>query len=402
MSVAVASSSNAVVCQIDPFSEQFLTEPYPYHAEIRDAGSVVWLETYGIWGAGRHDEVKAALADHTTFCSGRGVGLVDVSKVTPWRPPSIILEQDPPIHTRIRTVLMRIMSPAALRKMRIEFEREAIKLVDQLVEKRQIDGVVDLAEAFPLNVFGNALGLAVEGRKNILAYSAMAFNAFGPHNSVFKASVENSDEVVSWTMANCARDALAPGSFGAQIYDGVDQGELSDKEAALLMRTFMTAGVDTTVNGLANALYCFSRFPDQWELLRQNPTLVRQAFDEVLRLESPVQTFFRTLTTDTVLGDVALREGDKILLFLASANRDPRQWSEPTRLDILRKATGHVAFGHGIHGCVGQMLARLEAEVMLTVLLERVAQFKPTGVPARRLNNTLRGLSSLPLEFVPS
>lgn len=401
MSVTLAASRNNAVSSIDPFSEEFLTEPYPYHEDLRETGNVVWLEKYGVWGAARHDEVKTALADFETFCSGRGVGLVDVTKVTPWRPQSIILEQDPPIHTRMRTVLMRVLSPAALRKMRVEFEREATRLVDELVKRRHVDGVADLAEAFPLKVFGDALGLAAAGRKNILAYSAMAFNAFGPHNSVFKESMRDSDSVVEWTMTNCGRDALAPGSFGAQIYEGVDQGELSAHEAALLMRTFMTAGVDTTVNGLANALLCFANFPDQWDLLHSNPSLIRQAFDEVIRLESPVQTFFRTLTRDASLGGVQLREGDKILLFLASANRDPRQWVDADQLDITRRVSGHVAFGHGIHGCVGQMLARLEAEVMLTVLLERVESFRLTGTPGRRLNNTLRGLSSLPLEILP-
>jgi hypothetical protein len=131
--------------------------------------------------------------------------------------------------------------------------------------------------------------------------------------------------------------------------------------------------------------------------LRENPSLIRLAFEEVLRFEAPVQTFFRTTTRDVDVGGVKLNDGEKVLLFLAAANRDPRRWDKPDTFDVKRRATGHMTFGTGIHGCVGQAVARLESEAVFGALARRVVSFELTNEPRRRLNNTLRGLDRLPL-----
>ena len=168
------------------------------------------------------------------------------------------------------------------------------------------------------------------------------------------------------------------------------------------LRGLLSAGLDTTVYALGNALFAFATHPEAWARLRVQPDLARGAFEEVLRFESSVQTFFRTTTTATELGGSELPAGAKILLFLGAANRDPRRWEEPERFDIGRKTTGHVAFGYGIHSCVGQTVARLEGEIILTALAERVERIELAGPPVRRLNNTLRGLARLPLRVTPS
>src|ERR1700750_2341163 len=131
---------------VDPFSHAFLDNPYPHHQTRRESGPLVWLEHYGIWAMARHHEVRDALTDWQTYCSGAGVGLSDFRKEPPWRPPSIILEADPPLHTRTRTVLTRIMSPAAINALRTTFAHEAEGLVDRLVARREFDGIADLAE----------------------------------------------------------------------------------------------------------------------------------------------------------------------------------------------------------------------------------------------------------------
>src|ERR1700761_3821192 len=163
------------VSSVDPFSHAFLENPYPHHEAMREAGPVVWLEHYGIWAMARHQEVRAALTDWQGYCSGAGVGLSDFRKEPPWRPPSIILEADPPLHSRTRAVLTRILSPAAINVLRTQFEREAEALVERLVEQREFDGVRDLAEAYPVKVFPDAVGLAEEGRENLLPYGNMVF-----------------------------------------------------------------------------------------------------------------------------------------------------------------------------------------------------------------------------------
>src|ERR1700692_1417905 len=158
------------VSAIDPFSHEFLRDPYPRHEALREAGPVVWLEQYGVWEMGRRQEVHAALTDWQTYCSSAGVGLSDFRKEPPWRPPSIILEADPPLHTRTRAVLTRILSPAAINILRATFLREAELLVARLVEQRELDGDRDLAEAYPLKVFPDAVGISEDGRANLLPY----------------------------------------------------------------------------------------------------------------------------------------------------------------------------------------------------------------------------------------
>jgi cytochrome P450 len=390
------------VSTIDPFSHAFLLDPYPHHHALREAGPVVWLEQYGIWTMARHQEVRDALTDWQTFCSSAGVGLSDFRKEPPWRPPSIILEADPPLHTRTRAVLTRILSPAAINVLRETFAREAALLVDRLVERREFDGIADLAEAYPLKVFPDAVGLSEDGRENLLRYGSMVFNSFGPRNDLFEAATANAGPVRDWIMSKCSRAALSPGGLGMQIFDAVDSGELSESEAGMLVRSFLSAGIDTTVYGLGNALYCFARYPEQWTILRESPNLIRGAFEEVLRFEAPVQTFFRTTTKAVEMSGVRLGEGEKVLLFLAAANRDPRRWERPDTFDVRRRATGHMTFGTGIHGCVGQAVARLESEAIFGALTKRVASFELIGEPEPRLNNTLRGLDTLPLRVIPA
>jgi cytochrome P450 len=389
------------VSTVDPFSHAFLRDPYPHHEVLREAGPVVWLEQYGIWAMARHEQVRDALTDWRTYCSSAGVGLSDFRKEPPWRPPSIILEADPPLHTRTRAVLTRILSPAAIKILRDTFEREAELLIAQLVERREFDGVADLAEAYPLKVFPDAVGISEEGRENLLPYGTMVFNSFGPRNDLFDQAMANAGPVRDWIMSKCSRAALAPGGLGMQIFAAVDAGELSEDEAGMLVRSFLSAGIDTTVYGLGNALYCLARYPEQWRALRENPNLIRGAFEEVLRFEAPVQTFFRTTTRAVDVAGVHLGDGEKVLLFLAAANRDPRRWDRPDTFDVSRRAAGHMTFGTGIHGCVGQAVARLETEVILTALARRVASFELTAEPERRLNNTLRGFDTLPLRVVP-
>jgi hypothetical protein len=399
--MSIDTMTDRPVSAIDPFSHAFLSDPYPHHEVMREAGPVVWLEQYGIWAMARHQEVRDALTDWETYCSGAGVGLSDFRKEPPWRPPSIILEADPPLHTRTRAVLTRILSPAAINILRETFAREADALVDRLVERREFDGIADLAEAYPLKVFPDAVGISEQGRENLLPYGSMVFNSFGPRNDLFNKAMANAGPVRDWIMSKCSRAALAPDGLGIKIFDAVDAGELSEDEAGMLVRSFLSAGIDTTVYGLGNALYCFATNPEQWTILRENPNLIRGSFEEVLRFEAPVQTFFRTTTKAVDVGGVHIGDGEKVLLFLAAANRDPRRWDKPDSFDVRRRATGHMTFGTGIHGCVGQAVARLESEAIFGALAKRVATFEITGKVERRLNNTLRGLDTLPLRITP-
>lgn len=382
----------------DPFSDAMLDEPYAAYEELRKLAPVVKLERYGCYMALDYEPLNTVLTDWARFSSAQGVGLSNFMHKKPWRPKSIILEVDPPDHNVTRRVLNRVLSRPAMEKMRQTFAAEAATLVEALVARGAFDGVKDLAEIYPLKVFPDAVGLTQHGRQNLLAYGALAFNAACETNHLFEESARGSEQVVAWIMAQCRREALSPQGLGAQTFEAVERGEVSEAEAGMLVRSLLSAGVDTTINGLGNALYCFARFPGQWKLLRSRPELARSAIDEILRYEGAVMNFFRTTTAPVELAGYHIPQHEKILVPFAAGNRDPKRWPDAGKFDIARDTKGHLGFGGGVHACVGQMVARLEVELILAELLKRVDNITLQGTPVRRLNNALRGLASLPLQ----
>jgi len=387
---------------VDPFAIDFFADPHPTHEVLREAGPVVHLDKWNVFAVARYAEVHAVLNDPATFCSGRGVGLSDFAKEPPWRPQSIILEADPPAHTRTRAVLSKVLSPAVMKQLRDGFVAAADAKVDELLARRSFDAIADLAEAYPLSVFPDAMGLQKDGRDNLLPYAGLVFNAFGPPNELRENAIARSAPHQAYVQAQCQRENLAPGGFGACIHARADSGEITHDEAPLLVRSLLSAGLDTTVNGIGAAVYCLARYPAEFARLRADATLARNAFEEAVRYESPVQTFFRTTTRAVEISGHRIGEGEKVLMFLGAANRDPRRWDDPERYDITRRTSGHVGFGSGIHMCVGQLVARLEGEAMLSALARKVKTIEITGDIKRRYNNTLRGLESLPVTFTPA
>jgi 4-methoxybenzoate monooxygenase (O-demethylating) len=383
----------------DPYSTEHMTDPYPLHAALRDLGPVVRLRQYDCWAVARYEEVNAVLLDWETFGSGAGVGLANFRNEKPWRVPSIILEADPPLHSRTHKILARVMAPQVLRDFRPVFEMEARRLVDALLERQDVDGMADIARAFPSKVFPDAVGLQVDGRENLAPYGDMVFNAIGPRNALVDQSMANAGSVIPWIMHSCSRAGLASDGLGAQVYAACDAGEATEDEAGMLVRSLLSAGLDTTIAAIGNALVAFSRFPQQWAILRATPALARSAFDEAMRLESPVQAFFRTTSRAVNLAGVPLEAGEKLLVFFASANRDPRKWDDPDAFDIRRRSGAHVAFGLGIHRCVGEALAELEGEILLNELAQRVRSIAPAGEPVLHLNNSLRSFARIPLHL---
>jgi cytochrome P450 len=344
--------------------------------------------------------VHAALVDWQEFESGAGVGLSNFRTGTPWRPPSLLLEADPPRHDAPRRVLSKVLGPRALRQLRERWGADAEQLVDQvLAAGTEFDAVPTLAEAYPLRVFPDAVGLRPDGREHLLPYGDHAFNAFGPSNDLVAKGAPHVAELSGWVGEQCRREALSGDGFGAAIWAAADRGEITPQQAPLVVRSLLTAGVDTTVHALSAILYAFATNPGQWAQLVADPSLARVAFDEAIRWESPVQTFFRTTTTDVRIGGAVVPEGRKVLMFLAAANRDPRRWADPDRFDLSRDPSGHVGFGMGLHQCVGQHVARLEAEAVLTALARRVRTIELTGPARRHHNNTLRAWDSIPVRL---
>jgi 4-methoxybenzoate monooxygenase (O-demethylating) len=393
------TASERVDSDLDLFSKEHFDNPWENLAALRTAAPAVWLNRIGCWAVAGHAEITAAFRDYDTFCSGAGVGLSDFRKEPPWRPPSIILEADPPDHSKARKVLADVLSPVNVKNMKEVFEADADAMVSALIDSGPFDGVSALAEAYPLKVFPDAVGVTPHDRHHLLAYGNMVFNSFGPRNEFFDQGMINAAETRAWIMAQCARDALTSDGLGAQIYEASDRGEVTEEEAGLLLRSFLSAGVDTTISAFTAALWALATHPDQWTVLKADPSLARAAFEEAIRFEGPIQTFFRTTTRATNLGGVAMGEGEKVLLLMAAANRDDRKFSDPDRFDISRRTVGHVGYGFGIHVCVGQVVARLEGEALLGAIARNASAITLAAEPTRRYNNTLRTFAKLPIEL---
>jgi len=396
---AIEPPPGVAVWDIDPYDPKILGDPVPYYAELRHRGPLVFIPRYAVLACGRYEVTREVFSDHTRFVSSRGVGLTDFSLETPWRAPSIILEVDPPEHGKTRRVMARVMSPGAVARLRAAFEAKAEALVDRVLKKGTVDGVVDIAEAYSVAAFPPAVGLRNFDQRRLVDYGAMVFNALGPDTELRRTSMAKAPDIVPWITEQCQRGNLHAEGFGAEIYAAADAGDLTETEAGLLVRSLLSAGVDTTVTGIGSALWAFAQNPDQFERLRADPKLARNAFEEALRFTSPVHTFCRTAATNTTVAGVAIEEGTKILCVLGAANLDPGQWDNADAFDIGRRTTGHLAFGVGIHACVGQNIARAEGDALFTALAKRVRSIKPAGDAVWRPNNAIHALDQLPLTF---
>lgn len=382
----------------DLFSDDVLTDPYPTLADLRAAGPVVWLSTLDVFVLPRYAEARAALGDHATFSSAQGVALNEAANAIrrSGSASSSLIVSDPPRHTQLRSVLAERLAPKALRKLRADIEGRADELVEEVVGRGSFDAVRDLAEPFPVNVVADLIGLPREGRDKYLLWADGAFNAAGPDNERTQRGVPLLKEQLEYLTSVATRDRLTPGSMGAAIFEAADRGDIESDTILPLLSAYLTAGMDTTMNAIGHAVWLFGRHPDQWEKVHENPDLIPGAFNEILRIETPAQTFSRVATTDHDAWGVTIPKGARVSIHNGSANRDERKWADPERFDVTRDAADHLAFGYGIHGCAGQGLARLEGHAIIAALVRRVARFE-VGEVERRINNVARGLASCPV-----
>ena len=385
---------------IDPYAPEVLAAPEEFYRELRAKGPFVYLTKYAMLACGRYDETRQVFSDWENFVSSRGVGLQDFRLEEPWRPPSRVLEADPPDHDTFRKVIVRCMAPNVVASLRASFREAADRLIDSLIETDGFDGVTDLAQAFPTEVFPAAVGMKDNDQQRLIDYGVMVFNALGPDNAARRAAMARAPEVVPWITAACQAENLTGEGIGGIIYEAAKTHEISEEDAGMLVRSLFSAGIDTTISGLASALWCLAENPDALATLKDNPKLARPCFEEAIRFVSPVHSFCRTADTDVEVSGVTIEEGTKVLCVLASANRDEDKWPQAATFKIDRRPMGHLAFGVGIHHCPGQNIARAEGEAVLLSLADKVNAIKLTGKPSWQVNNAVRAPKSLPMEFV--
>ena len=373
----------------DLWADETLAEPWPVYAALRAAGPVVWLSRFGLAALPRYGEVHAVLSDWRRFSSARGVGVSDLGNNL----GESIIASDPPNHTDYRRVLVDQLTGGAFTDGELaEISATASRFADAVCRSETFDAVADLARPYSLTVVADLLGLPESGRDDYPGLAERAFNLFGPDGPRAADGLAAFAEILQRAV-----DAPVSG-----LVPGRRADRLCRMDRSLSLISYTWPGIDTTVNGLASAVALFARHPEQWEALRADRTLIPGAFAEVLRIHPPVHYFTRWVTEDVALDcGVAVPAGTRVLVMYGSANRDERRFPEPDRFDIRRSdAAAHLAFGRGIHLCVGMHLARHEAHALLGALADRVARFEPAGALRWQTNNTLHGPAGAPVRAI--
>ncbi len=390
----VKMGSQAPTSDIDLFSERSLSDPFPLYRKLREAGPVVWLDPLGMFAATRFDAVRACLRDPQTFSSARGTF---ISAVMNGMTSGSTIGSDDPEHQVHRQVVGRPLTPAAVRALTERVMAEAESVVDRLVAKGRFDGVTELAWHLPLTIVSRFVGLPEAGRERMMVWGEAIGNLAGPPNALTQASAPLIEEMGVYLANELQREKLAPGSWGAQLIEAADRGEIAPEKIPVLMADYLGPALDTTIGAIGNLLWRLSLDPSQWAALRADPSLIPSAILEGVRIDPPIHWLTRYVTQETVMGDVALGRDTRILLLYASANRDERKYPDPDRFDVRRNPTDHFGWGHGVHFCLGVHLAKLEMQAVLTALVRRAERLEPAGAPVQKINNGLHVLDHLPL-----
>jgi cytochrome P450 len=390
---ASAASAAAPVYDENFYGDAFIREPHPYYAAMRALGPVVWLPQHGNFAAVRYDSVRAALRNHRVFSSATGVA-ADRFGCEFMRGNTIA--SDPPFHDMMRTAMIAPLMPGPIGKIRTRVEEEAGELIESLARRGTIEGMRELAAHLPLKIVTDLVGLPEDGRENMLRWAAGGFDIFGVQNERGKRGVEIVKEMRQYILTRATPEKLKPGSWTARIYELAERKEIPPEACPLLVRDYIGPSLDTTIAAIGELIYQLGRNPEQYDLLRNDPSLVTGAVNEAVRLATPIRSLTRTVAEDFALGDVSLPAGARVMMVYASANRDERKFENPDRFDVGRANADHLGFGNGIHMCAGMRLARLEMESLLKALLERVARIE-VGEPVVAMNNTIRSFASLPV-----
>jgi cytochrome P450 len=380
---------------VDLFADDVIADPHPTYRELRDQGAALWMSRYDCWILPRYNEVFSALRDHKRFSSGSGVSLNDLMNQA--TKGGSALCTDPPEHDHLRRILGTRLTPRALRGHSEDFLQRAHRLVDELIQKGSFDAVADFSSALPLSVVPDLVGCPADGREHLLKWASAAFEAEGPMNERTQSCLPDLKEFFGYTTHLVTEERLTAGSWGDQMLQEARAGQIDETLLPPLLLGYLGPSIDTTISALSTAIWQFALHPAQWDALRTDRTLIANVVNEAVRLEAPIRGFARHLTQDFDADGVTLPAGDWVFVSFASANRDERRWDDPDRFDIHRNTAGHVGFGAGIHSCVGQGLAKLEATALLTALADKVARFELTGEPVWNVHNILRGIATMPV-----
>ncbi len=383
--------------------------PHETFAHWRANDPVHWTEhptEHPYWSVTTYDEVVAASRDAETFSSQRGgVFMMDPDEETLAQLGLLMLTMDPPRHTRYRLLVSRAFTPKHIRDLDVFIQRSTHRIVDEVIEKGSADFVVDLAAELPLQVIAEIIGVPQEDRHLVFDWSNRMIGSEDPEYAVAPGDAGNAQiEMFTYCQNLCEDRRKNPRDdiLTALINAEVDGDKLDDLELNTFFMLLAVAGNETTRNLIAHGMYNLFQFPDEHRKLLTHRELLTPGVEEMLRVGTPVLHFRRTATRDTQLGDTAIAEGDKVVIWYVSANRDEKHFESPMEFRIDRTPNEHIAFGgRGPHFCLGANLARSEIRHLFDEVLERMPDIRQAGEPERLRSNFIGGIKHLPVEFTP-
>jgi len=391
----------------NPLDPEAHKDPYPQYRRLREHDPML-RGPLGYWVLSRYADIAAVLRD-PRFGVGvdeaslmlamtqDGPGIATMVELSRW-----MLFRDPPDHTRLRGLVSKAFTPRALEAVRPRVVEIVKGLVDNIAGRGEADLITDLALPLPVTVISELLGLPIEDHAQAREWAEAIAQALDPvvteeHATRADRAVAGLAAYIGGVVAQRRRDP-GPDLLSRLIEAEDGAGHLSEAELISTVSLLFGAGHETTRNLIGNGMLALLRNPGELRRLREDPSLIRSAVEELLRYDSPVQLAGRGARADVVIGGERIAAGEPMMLLIGAANRDPAQFPDPDRLDIGRQDVKMLSFGGGIHFCLGAMLARTEAQVAIGTLLARVAHIElATEDLAWRPHITLRGLSSLPV-----
>ena len=366
--------------------------PFPRYRLMRESHPVFYQPQYQFWQVFRYEDVQRVLSDYTSFSSAMGGGGQRQDPLG-----SSLVTMDPPRHRQLRNLVTQAFTPRNVARLSDRITAIINELLDQVAATGSMDVIDDLAYPLPVIVIAEMLGIPQEDRERFKLWSDAVVGATDHAGGDPQAEMSEYFLDMIEQRSRERKDDLISALLDAQI----DGQYLNQRELLGFCVLLLVAGNETTTNLIGNALLCFDEHPEVYEQLRAESELIPGAIEEVLRYRSPVQFMYRRAAANVTIGEHEIQAGQMVLAWIGSANRDEAQFPDPDRFDIRRTPNRHIAFGHGIHFCLGAPLARLEAKIALIMLLERFHEIK--RVPGVQLepigSNLVFGVKHLPITF---
>ncbi len=395
MSVTSSTVSGGPV-EFDPYSEDFFCAPFDTYRRMRDEAPVYYSEKYDFWALTRYDDVAAAIKDHGTFSSAKGVTL-DIVKAPDTESPlaKIIISLDPPEHERMRKLVNRVFTPRAIASLE-QVVRDTIDRYVQQLDPTSFDAVADFAALFPVEIITSMLGVPAADRQQVRLWLDKGLErqpgSISPSAESMDAMMQTATYYYGLIQERRAnpQDDMISRLIETEVVEDGEARRLDDIEITGFATMLGGAGAETVTKLVGNAVVVFADNPDQWQKLKDDPGKIPAAFEELLRYEGPSQYQIRTTTRDVTLHGTTIPQNDPVLLINGSATRDERFFPDADRFDIdrERKVGYNLNFGYGVHSCLGAALARMEGRIALETLIDLIPNYDVDRSGLRRVHMT--------------